>query len=966
MQTGLVALGAKRPPGLDALALARDLSARIEGEVRFDAGSRALYAADASNYRQLPIGVVVPRTVDDVVAAVEVCRAHGAPLLSRGGGTSIAGQCCNVAVVIDWSKYLDGIVSLDPHGRTARVLPGTVLDRLRDAANHFGLTFGPDPSTHAWCTIGGMIGNNSCGMHAQMAGSTAANVESLEVLTYDGLRLRVGATSDEELRAIRAAGGKRAALYEKLVAFRDRWAERIRSGYPKLPRRISGYNLPDLLPENGFHVARALVGSEGTLVTILEASVRLVPWPPCRALLLLGYPDVYVAADHVPDVAGLEPLALEGIDAKLVEDIRRKQLHPEYLRALPRGGGFLIVQFGGVTPEEARGRAAAAGAWLRRRGHPCDVAVVDDPGMQGHIWDLRESGLGATARVPGQPDSWEGWEDSAVPPERLGSYLRAFRALLDRHGYDAALYGHFGQGCLHCRIDFDLTTAAGIARYRSFVDEAADLVVAHGGSLSGEHGDGQSRAELLPKMFGPELVRAFAEFKAIWDPDGRMNPGKVVDPLPIVADLRLGAGFEDARPETFFRFPDDDGSFGRAVQRCVGVGKCRRKESGLMCPSFQVTHEEMHATRGRAHLLFEMLHKGSLGGGFRDEAVKEALDLCLACKGCKVECPVNVDMATYKAEFLAHHYAGRLRPPPAYSMGWIGLWARLAALAPALANGILQGPLGGAARTLGGIARERAIPAFAKETFRAWFARRGPSSGGRRVLLWPDTFNDHFTPERARAAVEVLEAAGFSVVLPPAWLCCGRPLYDFGMLASAKRYLRRVLDALEEELHAGTPIVGLEPSCISVFRDEARGLFPDDERAVLLQRRATLLGELLHESGWRPPRLRRRALIQFHCHHRAVLDVAKEQAFLASFVDGLDAPDAGCCGMAGSFGFEAAHYEVSQRCGERVLLPAVRASDAETLIVADGFSCREQIEQGTGRKAYHVAEVARLGLVLGG
>jgi FAD/FMN-containing dehydrogenase/Fe-S oxidoreductase len=956
---------------VDARALAADLRRRIHGEVRFDDGSRALYSTDASNYRQVPIGVVVPRSVEDVVETVATCRRHGAPFLSRGGGTSLAGQCTNVAVVTDFSKYMHHVLEIDPVRRLARVQPGTVLDDLRDQAERHGLTFGPDPASHNRCTLGGMIGNNSCGVHSVMAGKTVDNVAELDVLTYDGLRLKVGPTSDEELARLIHGGGRRGEIYARLKALRDRYADRIRERFPRIPRRVSGYNLDQLLPENGFDVARALVGSEGTCVTVLQAIVHLVPSPPVRTLLVLGYPDVYSAADQVMEVLAHGPVGLEGIDEVLVEAVRTKGLHPHGLSLLPPGRGWLLVEFGGETRAEAEGRARGLIAALGKSGTAPSARLFGDREEQKRIWKVRESGLGATARVPGRKDSWEGWEDSAVAPEKLGLYLRALRGLYDKYGYRGALYGHFGQGCVHTRIDFDLTTAAGIAKVRAFVHEAAELVVSLGGSLSGEHGDGQARAELLPLMFGEEIVGAFREFKSIWDPLWKMNPGKVVDPYRMDENLRLGPGNHPAHPPrlaTHFKFPgDDEGSFARAALRCVGVGDCRKEHTGTMCPSYRVTREEKDSTRGRARLLFEMLTGDPLREGWRDEHVKESLDLCLSCKACKGECPVQVDMATYKAEFLSHYYKRRLRPRSAYAFGLAHAWVRRAGRAPALANLLARAPgLSALAKAAAGMARERQIPSFAPRTFKAWFAAREPRNEGKpRVILWPDTWNDHFHPETAEAAVEVLEAAGWQVVVPRQALCCGRPLYDYGMLGRAKRQLREILDALKGEIAAGTPVVGLEPSCVSVFRDELGGLFPDDPDARRLAGQTFLLSEFLVQKagGWQPPALRRQAVVHGHCHHKALFRMDAEEAVLDRLGLDFQVLDSGCCGMAGSFGFEAGErYDVSEKLGERVLLPAVRAAAAATLIVADGFSCREQIAQGTERRALHLAQVLQMAL----
>ncbi|MBF5046499.1 FAD-binding oxidoreductase [Aggregicoccus sp. 17bor-14] len=948
-------------------ALRRRLRGGEEGDVQFDAGARALYATDASNYRQVPLGVVRPRSAEDIAQVVRTCREFGAPVLSRGGGTSLAGQCCNVAVVMDLTRHYGRLLSIDPERRTARVQPGIVLDDLRSVAvQRHGLTFGPDPATHNRCTLGGMLGNNSCGMHAQMAGRTSDNVEALEVLTYDGLRLKVGATSEEELARLERQGGRVGELYRGMRRLRDRYAPLIRERYPDIPRRISGYNLDELLPEKGFQVARALVGSEGTLVTILEATLRLVPNPRVRSLLVLGYPDVYRAADHLPRVLQSGPIALEGLDDVLLDGMRRKGLDVSDLSLLPEGRGWLMVEFGGDSREEADAQARALMEALKREPHAPHMSLFDDPAQEKLLWEVRESGLGATAFIPGEPDAWPGWEDAAVPPDRVGGYLRDFRALLGRHGYHAALYGHFGQGCIHCRINFGLRSKEGLRNYRRFAEEAADLVVRYGGSLSGEHGDGQSRAELLPKMFGDELVRAMGEFKALWDPLNRMNPHKVVDPYRLDENLRLGTHYEPPPLRTHFQFPHDQGSFARATTRCVGVGLCRRTEGGTMCPSYMVTREEQHSTRGRTHLLFEMLQGDPLKEGWRSESVKEALDLCLACKGCKSDCPVNVDMATYKAEFLSHYYEGRLRPRHAYAFGLIMFWARAAALVPRLANTFTQTRgLSRLARWAAGVHPERRIPAFARATLQQ-LARGRPvqSAKGREVILFPDTFNNHFHPDTGQSALEVLEAAGFSPRVPQGFLCCGRPLYDYGMLDTAKRLLQQVLTRFAKEIEAGVPFVVLEPSCAAVFRDELTGLFPHDQNAKRLSQQTYALSELLQKEAkdFQMPALERRAVVQGHCHHRSVLDFDSELKVLERAGVKAAVPESSCCGMAGAFGFEAGHYDVSQRCGERHLLPAVRHAGADALVVADGFSCREQIAQGTGRKALHLAQVLRLAL----
>lgn len=942
-------------------ALGSALRRSVEGEVRFDAGSRALYATDASNYRQVPLGVVLPRTLDDVVTTVALCREHEAPLLPRGGGTSLAGEACNVAVVLDFSKYLDRIVSLDPERRLAEVEPGCVLDRLREAAEAYNLTFGPDPATHDHNTLGGMIGNNSCGVHSVMAGRTSDNVEALDVLTYDGARMTVGRTSDADFRGIVAAGGRRAEIYRALDDFRRKYGDLIRDRYPKIPRRVSGYeNLDELLPENGFNIARALVGTEATCVIVLGATLSLVPSPAARVLAIIGFEDIFAAADAVPDVLRHGPIGLEGIDDLLIRFVRKKHLYPEDLDALPEGGGWLVAEFGDDDREAAEAVASRALDTFKQRG--CSTALIRDEERQGSIWELREAALAATAHVPDMPETWPGWEDSAVPREALGRYLRDFKALLHEHGYEASVYGHFGDGLVHCRIPFDLRTEAGLANWQSFLDEAAELVARYGGSISGEHGDGQARGALIETMYGSELVQAFREFKAIWDPAGRMNPGKVVDPFPITANLRVGPTYQPPEAAHVFAYEEDGGSFTRATRRCVGVGACRRTESskGVMCPSYMATREEKHSTRGRARLLFEMLHGGAITDGWKSREVEEALDLCLACKGCKSDCPVKVDMATYKAEFRAQHFAGRLRPRAAYSMGLIHRWSRLAGAVPWLANAFTQSPgLSAATKWAGGIAAERRLPAYAAETFTHWFRRHeAKTGGGRRVLLWPDTFNNYFRVGTAIAATEALEALGYHVVIPDRTLCCGRPLYDWGRLKEAKALWQQIFDALAPELREGTPIIGLEPACVSAFRDELPGLFPGDERARRLADNTSLLTEfLVREETDLIGNTGGRALVQIHCHHHAVLDVEAERQVLDRLGLGYEIMASGCCGMAGSFGLEKAKYAVAMNAAERVLLPAVRSAPDDTIVLANGFSCREQIEQGSGRQTLHVAEL---------
>ena len=952
-------------------AVAADLRDNVDGEVRFDPGSRATYSTDASNYRQIPIGVVVPRTPEAAAEAIGVCRRHDVPVLSRGGGTSLAGQCCNAGVVIDWSKYCTRIESVDTETGVAVVQPGIKLDALNDQLRSSGWMVGPKPSTHVSCTIGGMIGNNSCGSTAQAYGKMVDSVRRLEVLTYDGVRMWVGQTHDEEFARIVEAGGRRAEIYRGLKDLAERYADEIRSTYPEIPRRVSGYNLDSLLPENDFHLAKALVGSESTLVTVLRAELSLVRVPAASALAVLGFDDIFVAADAVPDVLEHQPAALEGLDHRLVELEHSRRLAEKALRQLPDGTAWLMVQLDGDSQEEADRKAKSMIDALKQK---CTgTAVLDDPKRKKEVWAAREAGLGATAYPPDGPETHEGWEDAAVPPDRLGDYLRDFRKLLDRYDYGtASLYGHFGQGCVHTRIPFVLWTAEGIAKYREFVEESARLVVNYGGSLSGEHGDGQSRGELLPIMFGERIVGAFERAKALLDPRNRMNPGKVVHPYKLDENLRQGVDYRPAEPATMFAYPHDEHRFSRAAHRCVGVGKCRGDESGVMCPSYRATQEEEHSTRGRARLLFEMVQGDVITDGWQSTAVHDALDLCLACKGCRSDCPVNVDMATYKAEFLFHHYRGRFRPMAHYSMGWIPLWARLAAVAPRAINAVTRTPgLSTLVKKAGGIDVQRELPQFADDRFTSWFSRRpaaaaAPSRG--RAVLWPDSFVNNFQPEIGKAAVAVLESAGFAVEVPRRTVCCGLTWISTGQLRTAKSVLRRTLKTLGPALRAGTPVVVLEPSCAAVFRADLPELLYGDQDAHRLADQTYTLGELLANEApdWRPPQGTASAVVQQHCHQHAVLGYTHERKLLADAGVEADVLDAGCCGLAGNFGFEKGHHEVSVACAEDKLMPALRAADPDTLVLADGFSCRTQItELESGFRPLHFAQVLAAALQAG-
>jgi FAD/FMN-containing dehydrogenase/Fe-S oxidoreductase len=968
---------------VDVASLRRALERSVSGEVRFDRGSIAMYANDSSNFRQVPIGVVIPKTADDIVATHRACAQHGAPIVNRGGGTSLSGETVNNAVVIDTSKYMTAIGEPDAGTETVRVQPGAINEQVnKKVGPKVNMVFGPDPSTHSRCTIGGNLGNNSCGIHSvqsQLYGPgprTSDNTEALEVVTYDGDRFWVGVDEEDRLDEIIAAGGRKGEIYAALRDLRDRYADLIRERFrpvTEVPRRVSGYNLDELLPERGFNVARALVGTESTCVTITDAVLKLTPALLMRTLVVVEFENLPTAGDYIREIIErFRPIGLEGLDRQLIDDQRGQGMNPGAIEELPRprGEAWLLVQFGAETADDSIQQAERFAEWLREQEVPDECIEIlrsnQEGGHSGDIWNIRESGLGATAFPPDGRDHWPGWEDSAVPPDEVGPYLRDLRDLYEKWGLTGSTYGHFGQGCIHSRIDFDLRHAEGVRRYHQFLDEAADLVVRYGGSLSGEHGDGQQRAEFLEKQYGAELVGAMREFKRIWDPEHRMNPGKVIDPYPADTNLKLGSDYNPWRPQVKFAYKQDGGDFAHAALRCVGVGKCRVPNTEqVMCPSYMVTREEKHSTRGRARLLFEMLQGEVITDGWQSKEVFEALDLCLACKGCTNDCPVNVDMPTYKAEFLYHHYKSgrRWRPRYAYAFGLIDKAALVASHFPEAVNFLTQTPpFSRLAKFAAGIDANRRIPKFAPITLQQWFARRAPvNPDGPRVILWPDTFNNYFHTDVGVACVEAIESAGWHVVIPERHVCCGRPLYDYGFLDLAERYLKRTVDLLRDDIRAGTPVVGMEPSCLAVFKDELPKMLPHDDDAQRLVKNALHFSEFFEKNEIDVPAAARDALLWGHCHHKATGGVEPEQSLLERMGLAVEPVNGGCCGLAGSWGFEQGKHQISMDCGEQALLPAVRDATDETVIVANGFSCKTQIEQGdTGRRALHVAQVMKL------
>ena len=946
------------PATYDVRRLGAQLRSEVRGTVHDDASARALYATDASNYRVVPDLVVVPKDVDDLAAAVALTAAAGAPVVMRGGGTSMAGNAIG-GVVIDASRHVNTILDIDTTARTALVEPGVVLTHLLAAAKPHQLAFGADPSSASRATLGGMIANNACGAHSVAWGTTADNVRALEVLLADGTRTTF--TSHGDRQALTALPGAEGELHRHLTGFVDANETVIRRRFGQFTRQISGYALHELLPERGYNVAALLCGSEGGFAATLRATVALTPLPAARVLCVLGFADSIASAECVPTVLAHSPLTMESINDQLVDRLPGEVRRAAIDAGLPAGRAWVLVEMGGEDLMAATMAAEKMLVALKDSGSPATASLVTEPAAQAVLWRCRTDAAGLATRRADGAEAWGGWEDAAVPPHRLADYLRGLDALMGRYGLAGASYGHFGEGCMHMRIDFDLLSDDGIRAYRAFVEEATDLVVSLGGSVSGEHGDGRARSEMLGRMYGADGLALMAGMKDIWDPRRVLNPGVVVDPPPLDADIRHQAPLQ-RKALTLFAYPDDHGDFAQAQRRCVGIGKCRQTSGGVMCPSYQATREEQHSTRGRAHLLWEMLQGDVVTDGWRSTEVRDALDLCLSCKGCLSDCPVNVDMATYKAEFTHHHYQGRpwARPLSHWSMGWLPLWSRVAAKAPKLANRLARGPL---VKRLGGIAEEREIPQFAQQTFTSWFAARPVTPGPKgKVLLWPDSFTNHLAPQVGQAAVAVLEAAGYQVVLPDKPVCCGLTWISTGQLNAAKKRLTSSLTALAPHLDAGTPIVGLEPSCTAVLRRDAHELLPDDPRAHQAAESTHTFAEFVLASGWQPPQLEAKALVQTHCHQHAVLGFDADRTLMAKAGIAADIPDSGCCGLAGNFGFERGHYEVSQQVGERVLLPTVRDAAPDTAVVADGFSCRTQIAQGTERRALHLAELLAQGL----
>jgi FAD/FMN-containing dehydrogenase/Fe-S oxidoreductase len=915
--------------GADSADLVAELRRRGVSDVDDSTLARALYSSDASLYRVVPRVVVRPRAVDELDAILDVARATAVPVTMRGAGTSIAGNAVGPGIVVDTLKHLNRVVSVDPEARTAVVQPGVVHADLQRAAAPHGLRFGPDPSTHTRCTIGGMVGNNACGSRALGYGRTSDNVVGLDVAWGPG-------------------AGTRAEVEARLAALTDQHLAHVRTEFGRFGRQVSGYSLQHLLPENGRNVDRFLAGSEGTLAVVREATVRLVDDTADRLLLVLGYASMIEAADAVPALlaatggAGGAMVACEGLDSRIVDLVRvRGSAVPD----LPPGAGWLFVELvGAEAPDLAATVVAESGAL----GH----ALVTDPGEAAALWRIREDGAGLAARSLETP-AYSGWEDAAVPPDRLGAWLRDFDELLRAHGLDGVPYGHFGDGCVHVRIDFPFEPGeASSARvFRDFLTACALKLRDHRGSLSGEHGDGRARSELLPLMYDAESLRLFAAVKAVCDPDNLLNPGNLVDPVPLDADLR------PTRPRlpvtAIVRLPHDDGRLGDAVHRCTGVGRCvAPTTTGVMCPSYLATRNEKDSTRGRSRVLQEAID-GSLVKGFSDPAVTEALDLCLACKGCASDCPTGVDMATYKAEALhqKHDVEGVRRPRSHRLLGRLPWWADRAAPIAPLANRLAGlKPLARLAKATAGIDQRRSIPAFAPRTLRR--SVRGSTSLDDRapdVWIWADSFSDHFFPANGHAAIRYLESAGLTARVIPDDACCGLTWITTGQLDQARRIMARTAATLAPYVASGVPVIGLEPSCLATLRSDAVEL--TGQALDLLS-----LAELVERERLPVPDLTGVEVVaQPHCHHHAVIGWAADHALLQR-AGATVTRVAGCCGLAGNFGMEKGHYDVSVAVAETHLLPAVRAQPG-AVVLADGMSCRVQLDDLAGVPALHLAEL---------
>jgi FAD/FMN-containing dehydrogenase/Fe-S oxidoreductase len=939
--------------------------------LRDDLTTRAAYTSDASIYRRFPQAVVEPSSVEEIREALAIARENKWSVTSRGGGTSVAGNAIGEGLIIDLSRNFNRIISVDPDNKIAVVEPGVVCDQLRDAVSQYGLTYGPDPSTHSRCTLGGMVANNACGSHSIAWGTSADNLVAVTMLLADGreIEFREGGTSDPEIDA-------------QLGKLRDQNLALFRTELGTFPRQVSGYGLHYLLKENSFDTAKALAGSEGTLGVITQLTVRLVSQPRATALTVIGFADPIDAARAAPRLKLPGVATIEGMGGDLVEALRMRTGRETAGSDLPKGGAWLYCEVVGESVDEARDFSQRLPEVVKEL--VTGFSVVVDPGQARKLWEIREAGAGIVTRLPDGGEAWPGWEDSAVPVERLAEYLSDIYALLETFSLRGIPYGHFGEGCVHLRISFDFLTDEGVQTYRDFMIGASQLVQKYGGSISGEHGDGRARSEMLSIMYSKPMLDAFVAFKSILDPHNLFNPGVLVNPEPITQGIRPGKGSRQLEITPVHAFSRDNGSFASAVNRCVGVGSCR-SDVGAMCPSFQASHDEISSTRGRSRVLAEMLRGEKLTEGWHSSEVRDALDLCLSCKACVAECPVNVDMATYKSEFL-HHFHGsglasffgkRRRPRAHFTMGWLPLILRIISKVPGLVR--LINALESLAfvqsltKRLGGIEPRRALPTFATTTLRRWHQRRNQGSSSseasvtqRTVVIWPDTFTNFAATGPGEAAVEALEAMGYRVIIPSGSICCGLTWHSTGQLDQAIKSLTKTLDTIQPLLEAGLPIISLEPSCTAMLKEESVELLPRDPRAQVLSQATLSFGAFvsqhLDKGGYWPFGLvdglaTTSAVCQVHCHQKATGSYDRELAILEKIGVQTDVVAGGCCGLAGNWGFEPGHFDMSQTLAERELFPKIRNAAEDAVILADGFSCRTQIAQGTTAEAAHLSQL---------
>ena len=950
----------------DSKDLVEELRRDLDGEVRADHMSRLLYSTDASIYQVEPIAVVIPKTAEDVIAVLTAAARYGVPVLPRGGGTSLAGQTVNHAVVIDFSKYMRKVLEVNVEEQWVRTQPGIILDELNDQIEDTGLMFAPDPSTSNRGNVGGALGNNSCGAHSIVWGKTVDNTLGLSVVLANGDTATLGGSSGESLDAKRRLSGLEGDIFRRLDAIGQSNRDEVLKRYPKIQRRVSGYNLDELLDSNALDMARFVVGSEGTLVTITEATLKLVPRPRFKSLAVIHFNELIESMEATVAALQLGPTAVEHIGGMIV---RQAQANLEYSRMTGFIDGspdsILVVEFTGDSESEVESKVDACATHMAKRGLGYSTRKLLTPTEQEMVWNVRKAGLGLMMNVPGDAKPLPFVEDTAVPPESLPQFVERFDEIVKEHGTEAGYYGHASVGCLHIRPLIDLKRQDGVSKMASIANAVSDLVLEFGGSMSGEHGDGRARSVWNEKMFGSQIYDAFRQVKRAFDPAGIMNPGNIVESPPMTENLKIGPSYRPLEVTTGFRFAQE-GSFAHAIEMCNGQGACR-KLTGTMCPSYMVTRDEEHSTRGRANALRSAMSGALPVDSLTGERLREVLDLCLECKGCKAECPSNVDMAKLKYEFSYRYHKANGYPLRNRMLANVSQLGRLGSFFAPLSNWSMNlGAFKELTESMVGIDRRRSLPPFASQTFSQWFRARGGSqvdgAPGRRVVLFSDTFTEYNYPDLGRAAVKVLEHMGYQVIVPKP-LCCGRPMLSKGMLDSAKRNASKNVASVLPYIQQGAKLVGLEPSCILSFRDDYADLL-DGDNARRVSENTMLIEEfVLHAQANDGATIRYskepgRVMLQGHCHQKALVGMSKAMDVLSQMPGcAVDEISSGCCGMAGSFGLEKEHYDISMKIGEQDLFPAIRDRRNGATVVSEGMSCRHQIEDGTGVKAKHLVEV---------